>query len=248
MSSTTRSNKEQTLLFSDPARLEHSIRKENRTASIENNTCSSTDTRPQPSTKTTLPSTNTSHPTSINTSHRTSIDTVLRDMVATIVLIQDANGDLHDQEGHLRNAAGQKLVDQGAVILDTDADNAAAQAVDEAVRLRTLTDYNMPDQYYENRYATRPPAIQRQDLELKPQYFTLVGDTLLWVISHEHPMDNLERFEDLVSTIKANGVPEDYLFCKLFKYSLSGEASHWLKRFELAFQCHRSEVKQHSVA
>ncbi|KAF2589015.1 hypothetical protein F2Q70_00038622 [Brassica cretica] len=104
MSSSTRSNKEQTLLFSDPARLEHSIRKENRTASIENNTCSSTDTRPPPSTKTTLPSTNTSHPTSINTSHRTSIDTVLRDMVATIVLIQDANGDLHDQEGHLRNA------------------------------------------------------------------------------------------------------------------------------------------------
>ena len=42
-------------------------------------------------------------------------------------------------------------------------------------------------------------------------------------------MDHLERFEDLVSVIKANGVPEDYLFCKLFKYSLYGEASHRLK-------------------
>ena len=43
-------------------------------------------------------------------------------------------------------------------------------------------------------------------------------------------MDHLERFKDLVSAIKANGVPEDYLFCKLFKYLLAGEASGWLKQ------------------
>ena len=43
-------------------------------------------------------------------------------------------------------------------------------------------------------------------------------------------MDQLERFEDLISAIKVNGVPEDHLFCKLFKYSLAGEASHWLKQ------------------
>ena len=42
-------------------------------------------------------------------------------------------------------------------------------------------------------------------------------------------MDHLERFEDLVSAIKANGVFGDYLFWKVFKYSLAGEASHWLK-------------------
>nr|VDD31733.1 unnamed protein product [Brassica oleracea] len=75
-------------------------------------------------------------------------------MVATIVLIQDATGNLHDQKG--------------AVIHDTDADIAAAQAVDEAARPRTLADYNMQDQNYENRSAIRPPAIQRQDFELKP--------------------------------------------------------------------------------
>ena len=43
-------------------------------------------------------------------------------------------------------------------------------------------------------------------------------------------MDHLERFEDLVSAIKANGVPEDYLFCKLFKYSLAEETLQWLKQ------------------
>uniref|UniRef100_M4F770 Retrotransposon gag domain-containing protein n=1 Tax=Brassica campestris TaxID=3711 RepID=M4F770_BRACM len=43
-------------------------------------------------------------------------------------------------------------------------------------------------------------------------------------------MDHLERFEDLISAIKVNRVPEDYLLCKLFKYSLAGEALHWLKQ------------------
>ena len=43
-------------------------------------------------------------------------------------------------------------------------------------------------------------------------------------------MDHLEQFKDLVSAIKAIGVPEDYLFCKLFKNSLAGDASNWLKQ------------------
>ncbi|WZZ45372.1 uncharacterized protein LOC125583582 [Brassica napus] len=43
-------------------------------------------------------------------------------------------------------------------------------------------------------------------------------------------MDRLERFEDLIYAIKVEGVSEDYLLCKLFKYSLAGDASHWLKQ------------------
>ncbi|KAL0802624.1 hypothetical protein Bca101_057800 [Brassica carinata] len=43
-------------------------------------------------------------------------------------------------------------------------------------------------------------------------------------------MDHLERYEDLISAIKANGVPADYLLCKLFKHSLTGEALQWLKQ------------------
>ncbi|WZZ50953.1 hypothetical protein YC2023_051060 [Brassica napus] len=123
MPSSTTSNKEIQLLFSpDPASLEHSIRKESRSSSIDNNTCllldfvqppsthtlvSSTDTRSPPSTEDThLPSTDIVHSTSINTPVRTSTDTEPRDMVATLILVRDERGDLHDQEGHLRNAAG----------------------------------------------------------------------------------------------------------------------------------------------
>ena len=86
------------------------------------------------------------------------------------------------------------------------------------------------DHFYANRSAIRPPAIQIGNFELKPQYYTLVGQTPYCGLSQEHPVDHLERFEDLISAFKINGVPEDYLFCKIFKYSLAVEASHWLKQ------------------
>ncbi|KAF3564759.1 hypothetical protein DY000_02014919 [Brassica cretica] len=133
MASSTRSNKETQLLFSlDPASLERSIRKEARSSSIDNNTCSSLDFHHPPSTQALVPSTNTRsppstkdthlsspnilHPTSIDTSVRTSINTEPRDMVATLILVRDERGDMQNQEGHLRNAAGQRIDAQGAAI------------------------------------------------------------------------------------------------------------------------------------
>ena len=212
------------LLFSDPTRLERTIRKERQAASIENNSNPSTDTcELQP----------------INTSTQTLIDICSRDMVETLFLVRDENGDLHDQEGHLRNAPGRRLDDQRAVISDLDADATAAdaQAVGDdnvqAARPRTLADYNRLDQYYANRSAIRPPAIQRNDFELKPQYFTLLGHTPYCGLPHEHPMDHLEQFVDFVSAIEANRVVEEYLFFKLFKYSQARDATHWLKQLPL---------------
>ncbi|KAF3592619.1 hypothetical protein DY000_02022791 [Brassica cretica] len=121
--SSCRSNKEIELVFSpDPASLECTIRKEVRSSLIGNNTCSSldfaqppstqtlvpaTDTRSSPSTEDThLPLTGILHPISIDNPDETSIDTEPRDMVATLILVRDNNGDLHDHEGHLRNTVG----------------------------------------------------------------------------------------------------------------------------------------------
>ena len=165
-------------------------------------------------------------------------------MVATLILLRDDNGDLHDQEGHLRNTAGQRIDAQGAVIPEPNTDaTEAAQPVDEAARPRMLADYNRSDQFNANRSAIRPPAIQRGDFELKPQYYTLVGQTPYCGLSHEHPMDHLERFEDLISAIKVEGVSEDYLLCKLFKYSLAGDASHWLKQLPPGSLTSWSDIK-----
>ncbi|KAF3510335.1 hypothetical protein F2Q69_00006653 [Brassica cretica] len=104
MPSSTRSNNETQLLFApDPASLERSIRKEARSSSIDNTTCSSVDFCQPPSTQTLVPSTDTRsplsiedthflstdifYPTSIDTSIRTAIDTEPRDMVATLILV-----------------------------------------------------------------------------------------------------------------------------------------------------------------
>ena len=60
--------------------------------------------------------------------------------------MRDENGDLPDQEGHLRNAAGQRIDALGAAIPECDANaTGATLPVDEAVRLKTLGDYNRPD-------------------------------------------------------------------------------------------------------
>ncbi|KAG2275680.1 hypothetical protein Bca4012_044254 [Brassica carinata] len=61
-------------------------------------------------------------------------------MVAIVILRQDENGNLYDQDGHLRNATGQKLYAQRNVIPDTDAIG-AAQLVEEAARPRALADH-----------------------------------------------------------------------------------------------------------
>ena len=105
-------------------------------------------------------------------------------MVATLILVRDDRGNLHDQEGDLRNAAGQRIDDQGAAIPESDTDAIGATLpVDQAARTRTLADYNHPDQFYTNQSAIRPPTIQR-DFELKPQYYTLVGQTPYYGLSH----------------------------------------------------------------
>lgn len=70
-------------------------------------------------------------------------------MVSTLILIQVDNGNLHDQDGHLHNAASQIVDNQGVAIPDTDVDTvtAVAQAVDEAARPDNLVGYNRPEQY-----------------------------------------------------------------------------------------------------
>ncbi|KAG5374284.1 hypothetical protein IGI04_042397 [Brassica rapa subsp. trilocularis] len=78
--------------------------------------------------------------------------------------------------------------------------------------------------------ASRRSALQNTVLELHPAYISLVGQHSFHGFPHEDPTSHLETFIDLASTIKCNGVPEDYYLCKLFPYSLDGDATHWLKK------------------
>ena len=62
----------------------------------------------------------------------------------------------------------------------------------------------------------------------------------MWVISQASYGPSVE---DLISAIKFNGVPEDYLFCKLFKYSFAGEASNWRKQLLLGSLTSWADIK-----
>ncbi|KAF2581847.1 hypothetical protein F2Q68_00004761 [Brassica cretica] len=117
MPSSIRSNKDKHLLFlEDPAHLERTIRKDQCSTSLDAAAFTSTDSRTQPLTDIRPSSSTDLHrSTSIDTAPRTSIDHQSRNMVAIVILRQDENGNLYDQDGHLRNATGQKLDAQGNV-------------------------------------------------------------------------------------------------------------------------------------
>nr|VDD61569.1 unnamed protein product [Brassica oleracea] len=67
-------------------------------------------------------------------------------MVATLVLIHDVNGDLHDQDGHLRNAASSNLPTANAENVAANARAIAEENV-QAARPRSLVYFNRPNQY-----------------------------------------------------------------------------------------------------
>ncbi|KAG5378233.1 hypothetical protein IGI04_026075 [Brassica rapa subsp. trilocularis] len=117
MPSGTRSNKEKYLLFSDDsAHLERTIRRGQHSTSLDATTSSLIDTHNQPSTDIRPSSSiDPNRSTTIDTTPRTSIDTVSSKMVNIIILTHDENGNLYDQNGHLRNATCQKIDAQGTI-------------------------------------------------------------------------------------------------------------------------------------
>ncbi|CAL9222485.1 unnamed protein product, partial [Arabidopsis halleri] len=154
-----------------------------------------------------------------------------------LVVIPDDAGVLRDRSGQAYNEDGQKIDEQGNVIPEIvqgvdrhQLGVARHHGVNRADgRQMTLGDYNSPDLFYENRRAIRPPTYERSDLGIQPAFYTLVSQNPFHALPHEQPMDHIERFEDLVSIIKARVVSEDYQLRKLFSYSLAGEAASWLK-------------------
>ena len=112
---------------------------------------------------------------SINTNLQT------RNKAVTLVLIHDAKGDLHDSEGHMRNATCQKIDDQGVVIHDLEVDvvEVAAAVNVLAARPRTLGDYNRPDQYYTTRSAIRPHTFFEEQFQAEASLFYPCGTAAL---------------------------------------------------------------------
>ncbi|KAL1223054.1 hypothetical protein V5N11_024538 [Cardamine amara subsp. amara] len=92
-----------------------------------------------------------------------------------------------------------------------------------------IGDSDNPHAFYQNCSAIVSPTIQRQDFEIKPQMISLVKQHLFHGLPAEIPMDHIENFEEICSTTGSNGVPSEFLKCKLFPFSLADKAQRWLK-------------------
>ncbi|CAE6074442.1 unnamed protein product [Arabidopsis arenosa] len=110
-------------------------------------------------------------------------------------------------------------------------------------RPMTFADYNIPDPFYSNRSAIRPPPPESADFLFKPWYYDLVSNNQFDGLEGQLPFDHIEKFEDIVSSIKAEGVQPDYLLCKLFPYSLGERGNSWLRQLRPGSLTTWQEVK-----
>ncbi|RDX78577.1 hypothetical protein CR513_41130, partial [Mucuna pruriens] len=91
---------------------------------------------------------------------------------------------------------------------------------------RTLKELTTPDVMYQPWCIQYPELEQAQSYELKsrlihllPKFYCLVG---------EDPYKHLKEFHVVCSTMRPNGIPEDYTKMKAFPFSLDGVAKDWL--------------------
>ncbi|KAF3497871.1 hypothetical protein DY000_02053387 [Brassica cretica] len=168
MPSSTRSNKNKHLLFSeDPAHLKRTIRKDQRSTSLDAAAFTSTDSRTQPSTdiRPSL-STDLHRSTSIDTTPRTSIDHQSRNMVAIVILRQDENGNLYDQDGHLRNAT-ESIDTHTASSIDSNESPTTDEHYPTSLDGKHPVDhFTLPDQCYPNFAFQQPNKRGRDDYSI----------------------------------------------------------------------------------
>ncbi|XP_023634271.1 uncharacterized protein LOC111829410 [Capsella rubella] len=116
---------------------------------------------------------------------------------------------------------------------------AAAAAQAEAARLaaqnqrpvpvrQILRDHDTPNaEHYRDRFQY--PPIPRNDFEIKTGLVSLVKQNQFHGLASENPVYHLDNFEDVCSTLKMNGVPDDAVKCRLFIFSLADKAHHWFR-------------------
>ncbi|KAG9453458.1 hypothetical protein H6P81_006362 [Aristolochia fimbriata] len=93
---------------------------------------------------------------------------------------------------------------------------------------RTLEDYVTPSP---NTNWTRiiTPTIQANNFDIKPQIIAMLQNHYQFSgLAHEDPNEHLERFLDPCATFKYNGVLDDAIRLRLFKFTWAGRAKTWL--------------------
>ena len=83
-----------------------------------------------------------------------------------------------------------------------------------------MQDYLIPRRIYSNRSAIKLPKDDTKKSRLNLEYLILVCQNPFRGTISEHPHDHIESLEDMMM--------DEYNLCKLFSFSLEGDARKWL--------------------
>ena len=86
-----------------------------------------------------------------------------------------------------------------------------------------LQDYLSPDRTYSNWSAIRLPDNNTRGSEFTIYLIALVGQNPFHGFPAAHPLDHIVKLEDMED--------DNYNRCKLFSFSLKGDAIRWLNQF-----------------
>ncbi|KAG7592857.1 Retrotransposon gag domain [Arabidopsis thaliana x Arabidopsis arenosa] len=100
-----------------------------------------------------------------------------------------------------------------------------------------------------NRNGIRAPPVENNNFEIKSSLINMVQGSKFHGLSMEDPLDHLDQFDMLCSTVKINGISEDAFKLRLFPFSLGDRARIWEKNLPQGSitswdQCKRAFLKK----
>ncbi|WZZ77707.1 hypothetical protein YC2023_098279 [Brassica napus] len=70
------------------------------------------------------------------------------------------------------------------------------------------------------------------DFDLSREWYDWVGQDPFQGLPHQDPRNHIEELEDLVLRSEQNEVSEYHMVCKIFPYSISGDAFRWFSQLQ----------------
>ena len=100
--------------------------------------------------------------------------------------------------------------------------------VERPHRQMTMKDFWRP--VIQDEYSTlRQPAIEANNIELKPTLITMVQQHQFTGHPSEDPNDHMSRFMRITNTVKLNGVRPDVIKLQVFPFSLRYVVATWFE-------------------
>ncbi|KAF2592527.1 hypothetical protein F2Q70_00043322 [Brassica cretica] len=102
-------------------------------------------------------------------------------MVAIVILRQDGNGNLYDQDGHLRNATGQKLDAQGNIDFTYNSLNTRIETLGTKVRKLEMQVVQTGDTVKRQEALAREVGLEKAKHDVN----MIIDDDFWQVVKHE---------------------------------------------------------------